>query len=84
MTDIEVFYYTNCTQVATAYKTVFIQGTSFTADPIIFTFANPETPLAITYEYHQVTLTSLTAGETLTYVRPLFAELIVERASFWF
>lgn len=68
LTDIEVFYYTNCTQVMTAHKTVFIAGTAFSADPIIFTFANPETPLFLTYHYPQVTLTSLTEQEVLTYV----------------
>ena len=68
MTDVEVFYYSGCTQVVTAYQTVYIHVTVFTADPIIFTFANPETPLAITHTYHEVTLTSLSAGEVLTFV----------------
>ena len=53
----------------TAFKTVFIAGAPFTAVPVTFTFANPETPLFVTYHYPQVTLTSLTQGETLSYVR---------------
>ena len=69
LTDVEVYYYSNCTQVMTAFKSVFIAGVEFTADPTIFTFVNPESPLFITYHYPEVTLTSLTVGQTLTFVR---------------
>jgi hypothetical protein len=50
------------------FKSVFIQDEIFTADPQTISFGNPETPLTVLYQYHQVTLTSLTAGETLTFV----------------
>jgi hypothetical protein len=77
LTDVEVYYYSNCTQVGTVTKTVVIDGTAFTASAITITFANPETPLGIVFHYPQVTLTSLHAGQAITYVRThLFRHLI--------
>jgi hypothetical protein len=68
---VEAIYYANCTgQVATAYETAIIDGTIFTASPAAtFIFVNPESYLFVTQHYPDVTLTSLTEGEVLTFVR---------------
>jgi hypothetical protein len=68
---VEAIYYANCTgQVATAYETAIIDGTTFTASPpATFTFVNPESYLFVTQYYPEVTLTSLTQGEVLTFTQ---------------
>jgi hypothetical protein len=68
LTVLEVFWYNNCTQVVTALRTIYISGSEFTAPPKIVTFANPQTPLSVTHHFSDITLTSLSVGETLTYV----------------
>jgi hypothetical protein len=52
----------------TAFALVEIAGTPFSADPVTMTFADPSTPLYITYQFPSVTLTSLTPLETLHFV----------------
>ena len=52
----------------TAFALVYIAGTPFTANPVTLTFADPSTPLYITYQFPDVTVTSLTPLETLTFV----------------
>jgi hypothetical protein len=58
----------------TALATVFIGGTEFTANSVLFTFYNfsaSPTPLFLTYDFPQVTLTSLTPGEVITWTETL-------------
>ena len=68
LTLVEALWYNNCTQVATALRSVFISASVFTASPIVFTYANPQTPIFITHNFPDVTLTSLSVGEIVTYV----------------
>jgi hypothetical protein len=53
----------------TAFALVNIAGTQFTANPVLMTFADPSTPLYITYQFPSVTLTSLTPLQTLLFVK---------------
>jgi hypothetical protein len=58
----------------TALATVFIGGTEFTANSVLFTFYNfsaSPTPIFLTYDFPQVTLTSLTPGEVITWTETL-------------
>jgi hypothetical protein len=71
---VEAYYYTNCTLTMTAMATVYFSDTSFTADPITFQFANPETPLLLEWQYPSVTITSFTPLETLIFVSISFLE----------
>ena len=71
LTVVEVFYYTNCTQVITALGTAVVSGQAFTAQPMTITFVNPATAIFITYSYPSVTITSLTQLQPLTVVRNL-------------
>jgi hypothetical protein len=51
--------------------TLFAGGTQFTANTVEFTFYNitaTPTPIFVTYDFPQVTLTSFTPGEVLTWV----------------
>lgn len=72
MTVVEAYYYTSCTLTITAMATAIIGGTDFPANPITFAFASPAAPLILSWEYPDVTLTSLTPLETLTFVSALF------------
>jgi len=68
-TLVAAFYYVNCTQTVTAIGTALVGGKEFTAPGISFAFANPQTPLFITYTYSSLTIDSLTALEAFTIVR---------------
>jgi len=57
----------------TASQSVSIHGGLFTAELAIFTFHKPEQPLFVTFYYLEVTITSLNASETLTFVNPFFS-----------
>jgi len=48
----------------TAQDTIFINGTAFSAEPNTFTFAT-SSPMFVTYNYPEVTITSLQQFETL-------------------
>jgi hypothetical protein len=52
----------------TAFALVDVAGTGFTADPVTITFADPSTPLYITYHFPSVTMTSLSPMGTLYFV----------------
>jgi hypothetical protein len=63
----------------TGTVTAFISGLEFIAIPVTFTFADPETPIVVTYEFPSVTLSSLSPLETLTFVRRYSLELLTCR-----
>jgi len=63
----------------TAFALVDIAGTLFTADMVTMTFADPSTPLYITYSFPSVTLTSLTPLETLSFVSAVLNIANVDR-----
>jgi len=66
---VEAIAFTSCgNQVATDEQTAVIDGTTFTASPVTFTFKGPLTPLFLTHDYPDVTLTSLTVGDEITLV----------------
>src|SRR5438552_4279926 len=67
----ESISYTLCTQTVTQYVTLYLDGSAVYADPITYTFPTPSAPLTVTYNFPTVTITSLTAGETIVYVFPL-------------
>lgn len=52
----------------TATAFVNITGAQFSADLVTYTFLSPSQPLAVTFDYPGVTLSSLTVGEVLTFV----------------
>src|SRR5208282_6104886 len=66
LTIVESYNYTDCDYTMTATQSVSINGTIFTADTTTFTFSSPSQPLLITFQYSDVTITSLTASETLS------------------
>lgn len=71
LTEIEIFTWENCTQVVTALATLFVGASQFTASPNVFTFYNitaTPTPIFITYNFPEVTLTSFHPGEEITWV----------------
>jgi hypothetical protein len=71
LTEIEMFTWDNCTQVVTALATLFVGASQFTANPNVFTFYNitaTPTPIFITFNFPQVTLTSFQPGEEITWV----------------
>jgi len=76
LTEIEIFTWENCTQAVTMLATLFAGGTQFTANTVEFTFYNitaTPTPIFVTYDFPQVTLTSFTPGEVLTWSETLIA-----------
>jgi hypothetical protein len=72
LTVLEVLWYTGCSQTVTAIATVLVDGTTFTANEIKLAFASPDTPIEITYNFPNVTLASVTPGEIIEFVFPLF------------
>jgi hypothetical protein len=52
----------------TASQSVYIHGGLFVADFATFTFADTDEEMLVTFSYPQVTITSLSASETLTFV----------------
>jgi hypothetical protein len=71
LTEVEVFYYTNCSvEVFTASGSVLIANTTFIAPLITLEFTTPPRALFITYTYPLVVLTSLKPSQTLTFVQP--------------
>jgi hypothetical protein len=67
LTLTETLFNTGCTQVITERVTVFISGTTFSANPTVYTLQSAGQQF-ITYEFPFVTVTSLTAGEALVFV----------------
>ena len=71
LTEIEILTWENCTQVVTALATLFVGAAQFTASPYVFTFYNitaTPTPIFVTYDFPEVTLTSFHPGEEITWV----------------
>jgi len=71
MSEVEAYWWDDCTQLVTALATVYIGGSAFEANPITFSFYNftaTPLPLFITYNFPQVTLTSLKPGDQVTFV----------------
>lgn len=62
--------YTICTQTVTQLVTLYIDGTAHFAPPVIYTFYTPSIPLTVTYNFPDVTMTSLSALQTVLYVFP--------------
>ena len=81
LTIMESYSYTNCDYTMTASQSVFIHGGLFTADLVTFTFRNPSQLLFLIFQYPDVTITSLTASETLTFVHPFFTIVSDDLAS---
>ena len=71
---LELYYYTNCTQTATARITAVIDNTPFVGEQEIFEFpavtnaSLPPDALFLTHKFTGVTLTSLHAGQTIQFV----------------
>ena len=73
LTQVEAYYPTNCSNgvVATAFWSVIIDDTTFTAASDLVTFTDPlQAGLFVTRTYSDVTITSLTPGEIVTFVSP--------------
>lgn len=69
LTEIESFAYVgDCFGSMVATAAVYIDGTTFNADLVTYTFYNPSQPLIVTYHYPAVTLSSLNPGATVTFV----------------
>lgn len=74
LTQVEAYYPTSCSKefIATAYWSVIIDDTTYPAPSDIITFTNPlSNGLFITRTYSNVTITSLTPGQTVTFVSPM-------------
>lgn len=68
LSEIEVIVYTNCTGIMTAAQTLVVDGSLFEAIPVTFDFDPAATATFITHNFPDVTLTSFTAGQTLSFV----------------
>ena len=86
LTVVESYSYTNCDYTMTATQSVSINNDLFTADLVTFTFSDPNQPLFVTFQYPEVTITSLTASETLIFVHSFFSIVTDDLASgcYWY
>lgn len=77
LTQAVAYYPTSCSNpiIATEYWWVIINDTTFSASPEVITFTNPLTDgLVVTRTFPDVTITSLTPGQVLTYVSAQIVE----------
>ena len=70
----------NCNYTMTASQTIDINGTAFTANLVTYTFPTSFQPFLLTYEYPEVTVTSLQQFETLFIVHPFTSMMLINRA----
>jgi hypothetical protein len=71
LNEIESFVgYAGCGYTMTATAAVTIGNATFSADVLTYTLFNPSQNLVVTFDYPGVTLSSLKAGDSLTFVKP--------------
>ena len=66
--EIESFVTYACEYTMTATPFVFINGQGFEGDVETYTFLQPSQTLIVTFNYPSVTMSTLSAGETLLFV----------------
>ena len=71
LAEVESFGFYSCKLTMTAEATVFIDGSSFPAEAVTYTFHSGSQSFRVIFNYPGVELTSLTPGETLLFVRLL-------------
>jgi hypothetical protein len=68
LTEVRTYTYVSCDYTMTATAQALIAGNVFSADLVTYTFLNPSQPLVVTWHYPEVTLSSLTPLESITFV----------------
>ena len=80
LSQVIAYYPTSCSNpiIATEYWWVIIDDSTFSASPEVITFTNPLTDgLVVTRTFLDVTITSLSPGQILTYVSTQIVEGIL-------